>query len=670
MTSSCAHEELRWFLQRSRAAKVRSMLEFAESEIVIPDGPYGGRRFRCSRQPYTGLWFNAIDSGDWNRFVATGPTQSGKTLACFLVPLLYHLFEVGETVICGLPDMDMASDKWREDILPIIEKSRYRNLMPSKGGGSRGGKVEAIQFLNGATLKFMSGGGGDKSRAGFTSRIVVITETDGMDTPGASSRESDKVTQLEARTRAYGSRKRIYLECTVSTQQGRTWQEYQNGTRSKIVLPCPHCQAWVVPEREHLRGWRDVDSQAAARESGNFHCPECQEPWTADERTQANSQSQLLHDGQQLDEQGDVLGEPRRTETLGFRWSAVHNLFLDAGDIAADEWRASRATDEENAEREMRQFVWCLPVLPSRWEETAIRAEEITQRLGTWTQGILPADTQYLTTAIDLGKYLCHWVLVAWRPNATGHVADYGRIEVASPELGVEKALMIALQEFGDRVLEGWSMEESEEKVIPGTVWVDAGYMTDVVYRFGQDYEGFLPAVGRGATQQRQQWYQRPKSTGSIVRQIGEGYHLSRLQSPSTFLFEVNADHWKTWVHQRLATPIGENGAMTLFQAPSHEHLSLAKHLTAERKTEEFIAGKGVVTRWERIRRNNHWFDALYNACAAGHYVGARLIQDRPQPERQYGKLSDLARSKWEQRNGFVDTERWERMMERWGKLG
>src|SRR4051794_18275410 len=107
----------------------------------------------------------------------------------------------------------MAADKWREDLLPVIEQSRYRDLMPSQGGGSRGGKVETIQFNRGPTLKFMSGGGGDKSRAGFTSRVVVITETDGMDMPGQRSRESDKITQLEARTRAYGSRKRIYMEC-------------------------------------------------------------------------------------------------------------------------------------------------------------------------------------------------------------------------------------------------------------------------------------------------------------------------------------------------------------------------------------------------------------------------------------------------------------------------
>ncbi len=39
----------------------------------------------------------------------------------------------------------------------------------------------------------------------------------------------------------------------------------------------------------------------------------------------------------------------------------MNNLFLSAGDLAADEWCASAPPDEENAEKEMRQFVWCLP---------------------------------------------------------------------------------------------------------------------------------------------------------------------------------------------------------------------------------------------------------------------------------------------------------------------
>src|SRR4051812_39795039 len=301
--------DLRWFLRQARPRRLRSMRTFAEAEVVIPSGPFSGRRFRCNRQPYTGLWFDQIDSGRWSRCVATGPTQSGKTLSCFVIPLLYHLFELGETVICGLPDMDMAGDKWREDILPSVEQSRYRDLLPRKGGGSRGGRVESLQFANGATLKFMSGGGGDKSRAGFTARVVVVTETDGMDQPGATSRESDKITQLEARTRAYGSRKRVYLECTVSTERGRTWTEFFQGTRSRIALCCPHCRAWVSPEREHLIGWQEALSQAAARMAGAFGCPECGELWSEANRSDANAQCRLLHNGQYIDDANLVQGE-------------------------------------------------------------------------------------------------------------------------------------------------------------------------------------------------------------------------------------------------------------------------------------------------------------------------------------------------------------------------
>jgi hypothetical protein len=49
---------------------------------------------------------------------------------------------------------------------------------------------------------------------------------------------------------------------------------------------------------------------------------------------------------------------------------------------------------------------------------------------------------------------------------------------------------------------------------------------------------------------------------------------------------------------------VGQPGAMTLFQAQPKEHLNFAKHLTAEVKTEEFISAKGLVTKWERLRRN------------------------------------------------------------------
>jgi len=38
------------------------------------------------------------------------------------------------------------------------------------------------------------------------------------------------------------------------------------------------------------------------------------------------------------------------------------------------------------------------------------------------------------------------------------------------------------------------------------------------------------------------------------------------------------------------------------------------------------------VTRWERIRKQNHWLDSTYNACVAGHGVGIRLVEEAPKP--------------------------------------
>lgn len=668
-TNEHIRSDLIWFVRQAKPRTLRSMRQFAEDEVVLPSGPFMGSRFRCYRQPFTALWFDEIDRGRWTRFVGTGPTQSGKTLACFVIPLMYHLFEVGETVICGLPDMDMASDKWREDLMPIIERSRFRGMLPRKGAGSRGGLVQSVQFRNGATLRFMSGGGGDKSRAGFTSRVLVITETDGMDEAGHNSREADKISQLIARTRAFGHKARIYMECTVSTESGRTWREYRNGSMSRIVLPCPHCSAWVTPEREHLVGWLESDNPKQAAESSRFVCPSCSEEWSEEQRLEANRNCRLVHVGQEILGDGSLGGGEPQTDTLGFRWSAINNMFLTSAELGADEWTASRSPDEENAERERRQFVWCIPITPNKLQETNLAEHEISCRVIQLPRGILPTSIKHLVAAIDLGKYLNHWIVVAWSDGPFGHVVDYGRIEVASDDIGVEQATMVALREFREMVMKGWPIgAPGSEMCIPHLVLVDAGYMTDVVYAFCRETgHRFLPSVGRGASQQHHQWYNRPTQTGSIVQHIGEGFHINWMPSNNVHLVEVDADHWKTWVHQRLSVPISSPGALGLFQASPVEHMAFAKHLTAEVKYEEFVAGKGLVTKWERRRKQNHWFDALYNACVAAHYCGVRLVAEKL-PEAK-PVVQGPKQEPDDRRRPWIDIDRWNSTQRRlWGR--
>jgi phage terminase large subunit GpA-like protein len=357
---------LRRIAQNIRTPRLRTMREFAEQEIVVPTGPYAGLRFSCARQPFSRLLFDAIDSGRWRRVATTGPSQSGKTLQAFVTPTIYHLFEIQETVIIGLPSLDIAGDKWSEDILPAIQASRYRDYLPRSGTGSRGGKsnMSSVRFTNGVTLRFMSGGGDDKSRSAYTSRVLVTTETDGLDESSEGSREADKVAQLEARTQAFGDRARIYHECTVSLETGRIWQEITRGTDSRIACRCPHCRHYVTPEREHLIGWQDAQDEIDASEKGQLVCPECGAPWSEAERVAANHDCLLVHKGQEITPDGTVTGQPPRTETLGFRWNAANNLLVKTSAVAKKEWRSARSADEDNADKEMNQFWWAKPYKP------------------------------------------------------------------------------------------------------------------------------------------------------------------------------------------------------------------------------------------------------------------------------------------------------------------
>lgn len=606
------------------------MLKFAEQEIVIPNGPYEGRKYNVDRQPYARLFFEAVDSGHYNRVFATGPTQSGKTLTCLVIPIMYHLFELNETVIIGVPDLDMANDKWTLDLKPVLDRSRYADMLPVDGAGSRGGKIVSIVFRNGAVLRFMSGGGSDKSRAGFTSRVVAVTEVDGMDERGGTSDEADKLKQLEGRSRAYGNRKRIYGECTLTTEHGRTYQEISAGTDSKLYICCPLCKGWVRPEREHVQGWQSADTEIQARGEGGFACPKCSALWSEEQRRAANRSIKLVHKGQEIDGNGSIVGPEPHTQTLGFRWSAVNNLFVTGGDVAAELWLATRARDEDNAERELSQFVFATPHKLGVTDMVSLEIKGILARTQPIGRGIVPPETQFITVASDLGKYYAHWVAMAWQRDASARIIDYGRVEVPSEQWGEEKALRLALGEMWDRAMvTGW-VDHSGRQWLPLEFWVDSGYATPVVYEFARAKgQKLRPIKGYGSTQDVGQGklYRPQNAETGNVKEIGEQYHFTWLPEDRVYLVHIDADHWKTWLQRRLTDPQEKPGAMTLYKGELNEHLRLARHLTAERAIEEFVAGKGIVKRWVRDRGDNHWLDAAYISCAEAHWLGARLME-------------------------------------------
>jgi len=653
-------------------------MQFAEEEIVLGEGPYPGR-FRGERQPFSRLLFTEIDSGNWSDINVVGCVQSGKTTICYVIPTLYHLFELREKTICGIPDLKLAGEKWVSILKPAIEGTRYREFMPERGDGSRDGdRVQTVRFRNRATLRFMSGQGGDTQRSSETTRVMIITEVDKMDHISSVSEEGSKIDQFIDRTKAWDDKALVYKECTPSTAQGRIWQDYMLGSQSRIALCCWHCEQWIVPsdtetDTEMLTGWKTAADEIEAQENGAFACPHCLKPWSEGERKEMNLAAVLLHKGQTIGNaetpkrrnaemameetraipgsEDVIVGPQPRTRILGFRFSAINNFMRTAGSLAAEEWRYAHAADEESASRTRLQKLWGLPHKPDITVLAPITCDGVQRRIGTWGRGTVPEGTVCVSSGVDLGKWRAFYVNIAWylgdqtvdhrlkaegagptayslQPTALlfGHIFEYGVIDVPTIDLGVEKATLVALREFRDRCAQGWA-DGSGALHRPTQCWIDTGYAEsrDAALQFiretKQEWKAdvFRPLYGRGETADTGRRYTRPTRTGNVVQYVGEGYHVAWHQAEHVHMVEVNVDFWKTWVHERLAMPPGEPGAMGLYAAVKAEHLTFAKHLTAERPVQMFVADRGQVTRWERVGKSNHYLDAACYAAAAGH---------------------------------------------------
>lgn len=256
----------------------------------------------------------------------------------------------------------------------------------------------------------------------------------------------------------------------------------------------------------------------------------------------------------------------------------------------------------------------------------------VASRLSGLDRGQLPANASCVTAAIDLGKYLCHWVVIAWWKGAGGCVIDYGRAEV----IGTDKAMdsqssepMIyrALLNWRDELLAKQYVDAAGSHRRVDAVFVDSGTFTDAAYQFVRDVHGAPFFVSKGIGKYRD----KKEETDKI--KPGAHMHAAYQEAQGLWLYELNTDYWKQFVHERFLTPTFDDqnflrrGALSLFVQPNdRKHTSFAQHIASEELVSEFKEGKGVKTYWNVINDNNHWLDATYMAAAAASARGIYIL--------------------------------------------
>jgi len=340
------------------------------------------------------------------------------------------------------------------------------------------------------------------------------------------------------------------------------------------------------------------------------------------------TESHTFYASQQQEMDRDAeLGNPyrvsrkKRADGTPRELSALQNVFNDW----ADKGEAYVMTELQND-----------PPASMQMETMGLTTNVVRSRISGLEQHELPEETECYAMAIDLGRYMCHWVGAGFVQGFTGWIADYGVVEVHNVDHSTsQEASEMALY----RSLMAWRNQIMSLPRVPDVVGIDSGTFTNIAYQFVRDVGGepFRVVKGSGTSQFRH-------GTPSPTRIVGDHWYASFQAESSVWLVMIDSDFWKQFVQQRFLTEVFDEahqfnaGSLSLY-APgktargeynTRTHLSFAQHIVSEELRTEFIVGKGLVSKWYQTNRNNHWLDATYMMCAMARLMGINFTFDSP----------------------------------------
>lgn len=286
-------------------------------------------------------------------------------------------------------------------------------------------------------------------------------------------------------------------------------------------------------------------------------------------------------------------------------------------------------------------------------EETFLDAAGVLQKTNNYQRGQVPADAQYITAMIDVGKRVLHYVVCAWEQDFTGYVIEYGtwpeparthwtkaRFRPTLMETyrgqGAEAAIYSGLQHLTQQICGDWRREDG---VVLKCAYclIDQQWSTSLVQKFcreSTDRGIVLPQVSRfiGPNEITISNYRR--RTGE---RIGTEWLLKR-GGRNLQLFHSDANHWKTITQRLLATAAGDPGALTIFGRESAKrranHELFSRQLTSEHR--QRVSGQRTCDVWQqRPNVDNDWFDCLWGCAVAASLAGASLDGVQQQQRRR-----------------------------------
>ena len=302
-------------------------------------------------------------------------------------------------------------------------------------------------------------------------------------------------------------------------------------------------------------------------------------------------------------------------------------------------------------------------------DEDTLTPDDIAAKTNGMRRREVSIGCTHLTAFIDVQQKLLFYVVAAWEDDFTGAIVDYGAwpdqgkgyftlreakrtLARATPRAGLEGSIYAGLEKLTEELLgKEWRRDDGAmmrvERCLIDANW---GQSTDVVYQFCRQSRFaavLLPSHGKyvGASSIPFSEYTRKRGD-----RVGHNWRIPNVAGKRAVRHVVyDTNYWKSFIHSRMAVPMGDPGCLSLFGRKPETHRLFSEHLTSEYKVRTEGRGR-VVDEW-KIKPNqpdNHWLDGIVGCAVAASIQGASLpgtemTTNRP---KKRVRLSDLRKGK------------------------
>ena len=284
-------------------------------------------------------------------------------------------------------------------------------------------------------------------------------------------------------------------------------------------------------------------------------------------------------------------------------------------------------------------------------DDSLLSVDEICAKINGLARRRVPLKCDRLTMFVDVQKALLFYVVIAWAEDFTGAVIDYGSwpdqhrheysladanpsIQTLFPKAGFEGALYAAMSALTDECLgREWEREDGAVlKIERALVDANWGQSTDIVYQFCRQssHAGvILPSHGRyvGASSKPMTEYRKQQGD-----RLGFNWMIPNVAGKRAIRHVIyDTNYWKSFIHARLAVPVGDKGSLTLYGRIPGAHQLFAEHLTAEYRVKTQGRGR-TVDEWKLKPQShdNHFLDCVAGCAVCGSMLGASLPETLP----------------------------------------